>query len=338
MESLGPSRRHNQKKWGTENRAMYPSPLSELSPNAADGNSTTMGSVTVSSEWIHLGTGSSSMTAATGLGHFLVCTASISVAIRVVYLFTSGKLFGHDNVTWFWKNWQHLKQPEFSCRSICSPSVSCRSHIWSCCQQQTCPPLHLLNDSVVAVGVLMHKLLPCPSGWHHEDASHQVRRPFQSQAPKKDGKTSRRTMKWRQFPVTPAYAFTDYRSKGQTIPHVIVNITNLPTGGLSLFNLYIALSRSSGRSTVRLLWDFDAKVFLAAHSAKLITKDDRLRVLDTETKKKWDLMRRGPTGANDIDARCVSKWGKWLKTNQQPTPNDNSGEWWSSFAVLVSNF
>ena len=35
---------------------------------------------------------------------------------------------------------------------------------------------------------------------------------------------------------------------------------------------------------------------------------------------------------------CASKWGKWLKTNQQPTPNDNSGEWWSSFVVLVSNF
>ncbi|KIM59029.1 hypothetical protein SCLCIDRAFT_126967, partial [Scleroderma citrinum Foug A] len=75
--------------------------------------------------------------------------------------------------------------------------------------------------------------------------------------------------------VTPAYAFTNYRSKGKTIPHVIVDITNLPTGGLSLFNLYVALSRS-----------FDAKVFLAAHSAKLITEDDRLRVLDTETKKK----------------------------------------------------
>ncbi|KIM60689.1 hypothetical protein SCLCIDRAFT_1216599, partial [Scleroderma citrinum Foug A] len=45
-----------------------------------------------------------------------------------------------------------------------------------------------------------------------------------------------------QFPVTPAYAFTDYRSQGQTILHVIVNIASLPTGGLSLFNLYVALS------------------------------------------------------------------------------------------------
>ena len=41
---------------------------------------------------------------------------------------------------------------------------------------------------------------------------------------------------------------------------------------------------------------------------------------------------------NRAPAHCVSKCGKWSKTNQQPTPNDNSGEWWSSFAVLVSNF
>ena len=54
-------------------------------------------------------------------------------------------------------------------------------------------------------------------------------------------------------------------------------------------------SRSSGRSTVRLLRDFDAKVFLAAHSAELIAEDDRLRELDTETKKQWELMGWGPT-------------------------------------------
>ena len=64
----------------------------------------------------------------------------------------------------------------------------------------------------------------------------------QIQVPENDGKTSRRTMKHRQFPVTPAYAFTDYRSQGQTIPHVIVDIASPPTRGLSLFNLYVALS------------------------------------------------------------------------------------------------
>ncbi|OAX38959.1 hypothetical protein K503DRAFT_121002 [Rhizopogon vinicolor AM-OR11-026] len=28
----------------------------------------------------------------------------------------------------------------------------------------------------------------------------------------------------RQLPITPAYAFTDYRSQGQTISHIIIDI------------------------------------------------------------------------------------------------------------------
>jgi ATP-dependent exoDNAse (exonuclease V) alpha subunit len=51
-----------------------------------------------------------------------------------------------------------------------------------------------------------------------------------------------------QFPITGAYSFTDYRAQGQTIPYVVVDIASPPTSGLSLFNLYVALSRSSGRS------------------------------------------------------------------------------------------
>ncbi|KAL4061814.1 hypothetical protein J3A83DRAFT_4109614, partial [Scleroderma citrinum] len=34
--------------------------------------------------------------------------------------------------------------------------------------------------------------------------------------------------------------------------HVIVDIASPPTGGLSLINLYVALSRSRGRSSIRL--------------------------------------------------------------------------------------
>ena len=116
---------------------------------------------------------------------------------------------------------------------------------------------------------------------------------MQIQIAEKDGKTTRCTVKRRQFPVTPAYAFTDYRSQGQTIPHVIVDIASPPTGGLSLFNLYVALSHSSGRSTIRLLRNFDPKLFQAAHSAELIAEDDRLRALDEETKKQWEKVGRG---------------------------------------------
>ena len=65
-------------------------------------------------------------------------------------------------------------------------------------------------------------------------------------------KKTKTVTRW-QYPITAAYCFTDYRSQGQTIPRVIVDIASPPTGKLSLFNLYVALSRSSGRETIRLL-------------------------------------------------------------------------------------
>ncbi|KAG2353559.1 hypothetical protein BDR07DRAFT_1188340, partial [Suillus spraguei] len=57
--------------------------------------------------------------------------------------------------------------------------------------------------------------------------------------------------------VTPAYSFTDYRSQGQTISHSIVDIATPPSGGLTPFDVYFALSRSHGRDNIRLLSTMD---------------------------------------------------------------------------------
>ncbi|KAM6491118.1 hypothetical protein JOM56_013357, partial [Amanita muscaria] len=72
-------------------------------------------------------------------------------------------------------------------------------------------------------------------------------------------------------------------SQGQTIPNVIVDIANPPTGNLSLFNLYMALSRSSGRESIRVLRDFDPTVFEKAHDPELLGEDDRLQALNQLT-------------------------------------------------------
>ncbi|KAL4077872.1 hypothetical protein J3A83DRAFT_4087001 [Scleroderma citrinum] len=92
--------------------------------------------------------------------------------------------------------------------------------------------------------------------------------------------------------MTGAFAFTEYRSQGQTIPYVVVDITTPPTGGLNLFNLYVAFSRSSGRSTIRLLRNFDEELFKAPHTAELLAEDDRLEALNAETKKRWESERK----------------------------------------------
>ncbi|KAJ6563749.1 hypothetical protein B0H10DRAFT_1843442 [Mycena sp. CBHHK59/15] len=79
-----------------------------------------------------------------------------------------------------------------------------------------------------------------------------------------------KTVKRKQFPLTAAYSFTDYRSQGQTLPYVFVDIATPPSGALSLFNLYIALSRSS---------------------AELLAEDDRLEGLNEKMLKWWDRMK-----------------------------------------------
>lgn len=118
---------------------------------------------------------------------------------------------------------------------------------------------------------------------------------FQIKLTTSEGKEIKRTVQRRQFPMTAAYAFTDYRSQGQTIPYVLVDIATPPTGGLNLFNLYVALSRSSGRSTIHLLCDFDEGLFKKCHCLELLVEDDRLKELDEQTKVWWTKMGKAGT-------------------------------------------
>jgi ATP-dependent exoDNAse (exonuclease V) alpha subunit len=99
-----------------------------------------------------------------------------------------------------------------------------------------------------------------------------------------DGTT--KTVSRLQFPITAAYAFTDYRSQGQTIPYVIVDIGKPPFGKLTPFNAYVALSRAKGRHGIRLLRDFDRQLFQTVPCHKLAMEDERLLQQDKLTKER----------------------------------------------------
>jgi ATP-dependent exoDNAse (exonuclease V) alpha subunit len=75
--------------------------------------------------------------------------------------------------------------------------------------------------------------------------------------------------------MTPVYAFTDYRSQGQTINPVLIDIGPPPSGGLTPFNAYVALSRGQSRENIRLLRDFDDKIFTEHPSEFLRLFDER---------------------------------------------------------------
>ena len=96
--------------------------------------------------------------------------------------------------------------------------------------------------------------------------------------------------------MTAAYGFTDYCAQGQTISTVIVDIVTPPTGGLTLFNLDVALSQSSGHSTIRLLHDFNDKLFQKGHRAELLVENDRIEELNKQTLRWWKEMGRDTRG------------------------------------------
>jgi ATP-dependent exoDNAse (exonuclease V) alpha subunit len=86
-----------------------------------------------------------------------------------------------------------------------------------------------------------------------------------------------------QLALTPAYAFTDFKSQGQTIESAIVDLAKPPFGKLSGLNAYVALSRSRGRDTIRLLRDFDNRMFTVHPNDELREEDERLRILESIT-------------------------------------------------------
>jgi hypothetical protein len=82
------------------------------------------------------------------------------------------------------------------------------------------------------------------------------------------------TTLWReQLPLTPAYSFTDYCSQGQTLPCVLIDLATPPTGGLTQFNAYVALSRSQSRETARLLRNFNDKLLTTQPNENLVLED-----------------------------------------------------------------
>ncbi|KAG1725054.1 uncharacterized protein EDB91DRAFT_1062478 [Suillus paluster] len=92
----------------------------------------------------------------------------------------------------------------------------------------------------------------------------------------------------RQLPLVPAYAFTDFKSQGQTIEYVLVDISKTTCFSLSPFNVYVALSRSHGRESIRLLRDFDKDLFLRHPSEDLRIEDGCIDELVKDTKKFFD--------------------------------------------------
>jgi ATP-dependent exoDNAse (exonuclease V) alpha subunit len=103
-----------------------------------------------------------------------------------------------------------------------------------------------------------------------------------------EGREVTKRIKRRQYAMTGAYALTDCRAQGLTLDSVIVDIAKPPDRkGLSMFNIYVALSRSRGRDRIRLLRDFDNDLLLKMADQNLRDDDQSTARADARTERVW---------------------------------------------------
>jgi ATP-dependent exoDNAse (exonuclease V) alpha subunit len=99
-----------------------------------------------------------------------------------------------------------------------------------------------------------------------------------------------------QLAITPAYTFTNFKSQGQMIEHVVVNLRRPPSRTLMAFNTYITLLRSRGRKMIRLLHNLDEKLFTTHPNEQLRLEDTRLSELKQETLRHYEWGKFGTSG------------------------------------------
>ena len=86
-----------------------------------------------------------------------------------------------------------------------------------------------------------------------------------------------------QLPLLPAYAYTDYKSQGRSLDHVIVD----PESAASLQGVYVMLSRVRALEGLHVLRPFKATKIEQRLSQELRTELSRLDDLDTETQRSF---------------------------------------------------
>lgn len=112
--------------------------------------------------------------------------------------------------------------------------------------------------------------------------------PFEVSFTVDTGVKSRTPIKRRQYALVSAYAFTDHKSQGQTLDYAIVDIGIMRRFPVDPFAAYVALSRSRGRKSIRLLRDFDPGIFTKHLSESLRLEDQRLNGLSEQTRIKFE--------------------------------------------------
>ena len=94
--------------------------------------------------------------------------------------------------------------------------------------------------------------------------------------------------KYKQFPVTLAYAITDYKCQGETFSDgLLADLQTPPTGSTEAASLYVQLSRVQSLAQLSIMRDFDLTELQKPLSADLEKELEWEEQMDARTKENY---------------------------------------------------
>jgi ATP-dependent exoDNAse (exonuclease V) alpha subunit len=87
-----------------------------------------------------------------------------------------------------------------------------------------------------------------------------------------------------QLPLLPAYAYTDYKSQGRSLPLVLLDLTGCNT----LQSLYVMLSRATSLQNLAVIRWFSPAIISKRLSAEFRSEFERLQLLDMQTETEFE--------------------------------------------------
>ena len=89
----------------------------------------------------------------------------------------------------------------------------------------------------------------------------------------------------KQFPITPAQAFTAYKAQAKTLDKVIIDLSRPPTGSLDSAYAYVSLSRSKTLSGIAILREFNEQILNMRYSLDYNAEIKRLNEIELKYNK-----------------------------------------------------
>ena len=126
------------------------------------------------------------------------------------------------------------------------------------------------------------------------------------------------TISRKQLPLLPSYAYTDYKSQGQSLESVIVDLV----GCKMTQSLYVMLSRVKSLEGLTVLYPFQAAQISRPLSHEYRVELDHLKNLSVTTEQRYNNCHCIPATASKDNARRVCHF--WSHSNNIETCHKSS--------------